>query len=155
MSEQEGRSDSRGFTLVEVVIVLVLLAIAAGVAVPALLEMTRESRGSRRTADEIGTLLQRTRRTALDRGTAVTLTLSPVDGRYWVSTSEWPDDQPVAAGALELDPGVRVLSAAPRVRFRFDAAGRGAGDPVLVEDAGPGVIVGLAPWTGEPFVRTR
>jgi len=133
----------RGFTLVEVVVVIAILGITAAAVVPALARATTEddlTRGAR----ALGDVLDAARSRALERTRSVSVTLVPETGRYWVSAGA----EPLDSGILGLDPGVRLQSPAPRPSFRFDPLGTADGDSVLLVGPSGARALSLDRWTG-------
>jgi general secretion pathway protein H len=137
--------SARGFTLMEVVVVLLVLGIAAGAAVPAFRGAGAETPVDASTR-EVLTLLRSARRLAVDRTTSVTLMLEPATGRYWVSTTA---SDSLRADSLSLPPGTRLVAAAPRVRFAFERDGSASGEPIAVEGEGRRVPILLDRWSGD------
>jgi prepilin-type N-terminal cleavage/methylation domain-containing protein len=133
----------RGFTLLEVLVVLALLAITAAAAVPAFL--SDHDRGPEREgATALAAALTRVRDGARESGAPATLVLSPSDGRIWLvwRDSTVVDQVPLAAGvqlaALRGD----------RVECRFDPAGTATPFAVTVRGH-VNIAVQVAWWSGE------
>ncbi len=144
----------RGFTLVEVLLVLVILGITATVAVPAFGRLTARDEAAE-SSRELLELLRKVRGTAIDRGVATTLTLDPGTGRYWVSAGSKDGREDLAAGTLSLTTQLTLATRAPRVRWTFAPTGAAYGDSVFVRGpSGLAVVVGADPWTGELYART-
>lgn len=136
-----------GFTLVEMVVVLVILSIAAAAVAPALLRPSAPAEVE--AAAQVVKMLGGARRLAVERGEAVSLTLDPA-ARTWRAAAE-PVGDSLAAGALELPPGVAIAPAgAPR--FVFRPLGGAAGGPLTLAVEGRTVRVDVDRWTGEARV---
>jgi prepilin-type N-terminal cleavage/methylation domain-containing protein len=134
----------RGFTLVEVVVVIAILGITAAAVVPALARATAEddlTRGAR----ALGEVLDAARTRALERAISVRVAFVPETGRYWVTAAE----QVLDSGAFALDPAVRLQSPSARPTFRFDPLGTADGDSVLLVGSSGARALNLDRWTGE------
>ena len=144
----------RGFTLVEMLLVLVILGITAGVAVPAFGRLTEKDETAE-AARELETLLRRARTTALERGRATTLSLDPASGRFELSLGGAEREGP-AAGILNLE-AAELLAPAGRARLRWTFApdGPAFGDSVAVRGPSGTLLVGVERWTGEPYARAN
>ena len=147
-STAPGRS-STGFTLAEIVVVLVILGVAAGAVVPALLEKSGPEDPAVQTAEHLATLLRSARHRAVSGGEATVLVLDAGNGRYWL------EGDSVQSGVVTRGPGVTLSATASRVRFEFSSTGVAWGEPVIVSGAGRVATVRLDPWTGEAGVQTR
>jgi type IV fimbrial biogenesis protein FimT len=111
--------SSQGFTLVELMIAMVVLAILAGIAVPLYRDLIADQR-NRATANDLHSALVLARSEAVKRNTQITL--SPVG--TW--TAGWRIPNPTAGQPdllnHSLAPGVTVSSAAAAITF--GASGR-------------------------------
>ena len=137
----------RGFTLLELMVVLVLLALTAAAAVPAFLG-NRALAADERVARLIADLLTQTRDAARTSGAAATLVLTaPIDqigGRYWITTRDSS-----STGLLSLPNGVRVTGLAnARTQCRFDPAGPATACAITVHGA-RARTVRVNAWSGE------
>lgn len=139
---------ARGFSLVEVVVVLLILSVSAAVAVPAYRSAGAEG-PEVRTADELLGVLRTARRLALREGATVEVAIDPANGRWWVLTEgRSTSAQPVREGTFALHGDVRIASSAERARFVFSPTRVLRADPVVVMAAGRSVRVTADPWTG-------
>jgi Tfp pilus assembly protein FimT len=128
-------------TLIELVVVIALMAIIAGVSAPALASLDRPRNTS---GLDVVTLLRRSRATAIQRGVVVTVTIDPATARYWVD----PPDTAVAV--LNLSPQTALSARSPRVHFRFGPDGQSVTDePLFVHQGAAANSIVLEPWTGE------
>lgn len=143
------RQGRAGFTLVEIVVVLLVLGVAAGAVAPALLRDGGPQDPVDRTAEELAALLRSARHRAVAEGQATVLVLDPASGRYWL------EGDSVREGVVERAPGVTLSAATPRVRFEFASTGGAWGQPVVVAGAVRGAVVTVDPWTGEAGVQAR
>jgi prepilin-type N-terminal cleavage/methylation domain-containing protein len=143
---------SRGLTLVEVVVVLAIVGLSAAVALPALGGLVDADPSP---AAPLARLLDRSRRTAMERSVPVTVMLLPATARYWVWSDGAQARAALADGVLPLAGGVRLAAPRPRVRIRFDPMGRATGDSVAVWSAGGAELVTVDPWTGAVRVTAR
>jgi prepilin-type N-terminal cleavage/methylation domain-containing protein len=129
------RSDSRGFTLLEVVVVLVLLSVALALSVPSLVPPRAGSDDPRQR------LIDTARRTAVRRAESLALAIEP-DGRWTIASSDRSDPRVVRTGRLD-DPSGGALGVivtplgACWIEGDFARAGAPALDPVRCRLAGP------------------
>lgn len=139
---------SRGFTLVEVLVVLVLLGIAAAVVVPALPRIAEEDPLAR-SGEEVTNVLRRARRTALERGAPIALTVDTEASRYWVEIYERGEWRPLTQDVLSLSPRVSLTAERGRARFVFRPNGSALGDALAVRDGARGTRIAVDPWLGD------
>jgi prepilin-type N-terminal cleavage/methylation domain-containing protein len=134
---------SRGFTLLEVLVVLTLVAITAAAAVPAFLA-DREQGAEREVATALATALARVRDGARSSAAPATLVLSPRDARMWLV---WRDS--IATEQLALAPGIELAAAqSDRVQCRFEPTGTATPCEVTIRGRAS-VPVRVDAWTGE------
>ena len=140
-------SARRGFTLIELMVVLVLLAVTAAAAVPAFLGDSTSS-PERRVATVLSDMLVRTRDAARETGAEATLVLAPADGRYWLTTRD-----SVLSGVLPLAyESVRIGErGVERTECHFDPAGKATPCSIVVHGAHD-LRVRVDGWSGE--IRT-
>ena len=134
----------RGFTLLELMVVLVLLAITAAAAVPAFLGNTNAT-AERRVATALGDALAQARGVARETGAPATFVLSPADGRYWLAAGD-----SVTTGVLPLArDGVRLaIDGGERQQCRFEPAGPATSCAITVR-GGRELTVRVDAWSGE------
>ncbi|MDB4912810.1 MAG: hypothetical protein JWM95_454 [Gemmatimonadetes bacterium] len=131
------------FTLLELMIVLVILAITAGAAVPAYLSRQPGTR-ERQAAGDVVELLMRARAFAREHGVTASFTLSPADGKYWLVTHD-----SLGAGTVVLPSGVRFGEALPsRMECRFEPAGMATPCSIRIRGVRT-VVVRVNEWSGE------
>lgn len=135
----------QGMTLMEVVVVLAILGIGVVVVVPAVQEIRAVS-PVERSSQQLQSLLQGARRTAAERSVAVTVTIDPASGRYWINAG--PGDS-IRSGVLALGPGMSLAGGQFRVRFAFDPTGPASGDPLALEGHGVRLPLQVDRWSGE------
>jgi type II secretion system protein H len=151
MTSRPSYAGPPGFTLVEVLVVILVLSLAAGVVAPALLGPG--GRGdAEQAAEDVVALLRAARRTAVEEGITVSVRLDPATGRYWVAEGDG-GHRHRAAGRVSLVNGVRLVAAEPRPRFTFLAVGGASGEVVLVQGPADQALVRVDPWTGDPRVE--
>lgn len=142
-----------GFTLIEVLVVLLVLGVMAGVTVPALAALTERKEPAKEFASELRSLLIGGKRLAIERGVAVVVLLDPKTGRYEIEpmgsvSTEAALPEPAMEGTLEIPSGVRFLSTNGPLRFRFDRLGSASGPVInLRADTGLQVWISVSPWT--------
>lgn len=130
-----------GYTLIELMVVIALIAIVAGVIVPALASLDAQVRPSD-AGQAVRSLVARARSAALTSGTDVTLTIDPQSGRFWMSS---PDTQ----GTLALAHGQTLVSNEPRVRFIAHRSGELDADGLAIRDGNRVTAIQFDRWTGE------
>jgi prepilin-type N-terminal cleavage/methylation domain-containing protein len=139
---------SRGFTLVEMVVVLALIGILAGVTVPALESLDSRDPAAA-AAEPVMGALDAARRTALRDARATTLTIDPRTAQYAITEASDSGRAIVQQGVLALAAGVRLETSEPRLRFRFEPGGSVYADSFVVRFAGGASPIVLDPWMGD------
>ena len=141
-----------GFTLLEVVVVITLLAVVAAVTVPALRTMEPRDDLDRATRDVVR-LLRAARSTALDRGSGVTLLLDPGRAAWWIDRDSAGMAVRVAEGTFDFPEQVSLSGQTERLVFRFEPTGRTDADSFFVRSSNGSARIRVDPWNGEPDVR--
>ena len=138
-SARVGRDDRRGFTLIEMVVALAIVALAFGVALPAFRRVDAGTDLDRATT-RVQTLFRMARDSAVRGGLPVTVVVDSATGLVWVDTP-----QPLALAnahvrdSLTAPPDQDEMD--PSARLRADLApAMGAGADSLLE---PGSTLGL------------
>lgn len=134
-----------GFTLLEIVIVLILMGITGAVVLPALLRAATPNSADTMAAPLVQ-LLQSAQRAATARDVAVTVTLDPVTAAYRAEADG--ADSALAAGVLPLAATVRLTADSVRARFLFWPDGSAYGDSLMVRNGATTVVVRVDPWNG-------
>ena len=142
----------RGFTLLEMLVVLVVIATVTAVTVPAITRLNDEDELTG-AARELVTLLERARATSVEQGVPVTMTINPVSGRYWLRVGRSLAPEVFRPGTVSLNPGVTLASTLDRVTFSFDPLGPAHGDSLYVRAPSGGSLIGVERWTGRLYVR--
>lgn len=126
---RSGRRRSRGFTLVEILVVVAVLAVIAAIAIPNV-QGVMESYRLQTATSMLASKLNEARMNALKRNRSVWLELDVASGRALVRTTG------SAGSTLELGaPGLLpsgVSFADPVVTIRFDSVGRPTNPPPRV-----------------------
>ena len=135
-----------GFTLIEVIIVLALLGLTAGLAVPALLSVLQPD-GRHESVHAAHELLEAGRSLALERGTRVEIVVDSAGGRYWVSTNEDPVHA-IISGSIPLPDGARLELSHARARFVWDGRGAATADTLVIVTGEGRTRLTVVPWTG-------
>jgi prepilin-type N-terminal cleavage/methylation domain-containing protein len=143
---------ARGFTLVEIVVVLAIAGLAAAVAVPALGSVLRADSSP---SAPVAELLDKARRSAMERERRVTVVVSPETGRYWVWADTLNGRTSLASGILALGNGATFERTQPRLTVAFDALGAASGDTLVVRTAQGTDLVTADRWTGEVHAIRR
>ena len=150
-----GRSGGGGYTLVELVVVLAIMALAAVVVAPALFRP--EAQGNERVIRTLAEANAEASNAAVAVGGDAEVWLNTLDGR-WVSllrpggSAAWDT---LGSGSVSA-PGVRLEAAgAPWAVFRFDARGRASGPAVTAHGTDGMATLRPDPWTGRLHVAHR
>lgn len=144
----------RGFTLVEMLVVIVILAIVSAVTIPAFRSNSDDQLAN--AVRVITTLMQRSRQTAIERGENVTLVVDAEHARYWAvvhGTSR--ADSVVSYGAIEMSSGATLSSDALRSRFLFEPSGSASGPSLVVKVDSRAAVIALDRWTGDAHAQTQ
>jgi prepilin-type N-terminal cleavage/methylation domain-containing protein len=120
-------SPPRGFTLLEMLVTLLLMAVAAALAVPAL-------RSIYRPAPSVGTLLPLAREAAVRRGETIFLRID-ASGRWRLEGAASASAEALGSGRIEPFPGLPItLVVSPLGACALDAESA-ARDPAISVDA--------------------
>lgn len=135
-------SVRNGFTLVELVVVLVLLGVILSVVTPALV-----TSGAEDDAAAVVELLRSSRQTAIATARSINLTIDPAALRAWV-VSDAGTSRLDTTFIIAVPPGTTLRAAGRRVRFHFSPDGSGWGDTLIVSTARSAARVYLAAPSG-------
>ncbi len=138
-----------GFTLVEVLTVVVVIGIAAAVAVPALRPPREQSAGA--AAEALRRVYAEARGEAAARGVPVVVVLETATDSFAVfAEREAGVRELIRAGQLPLPPDGSVLGGREgRAHARFTPLGRARADRVTLVDGDDRLEVRVDAWTGE------
>ena len=143
-----------GFTLIEMIVVLIVVAIIAGLTAPALMRLGETSEDTSDAAP-LAALLRGARREAIERGATVTVVLDPEEARYRADTSSPRGAGLLKQGQLSLGDGVVLESDSLRVRFTFRPDGSVLGDTLTIRGRWESSRLSIDQWTGAIHVDAR
>lgn len=143
----------RGFTLVEISIVLVITAIASGLVIPALVDLGRTPQ--RRTAESLMSLLNASRKLAIEHNVTVTVVLDPKSGDYRVDSTGYYGAGLVVQSQIDLLGMESMATDAPRLNYAFQPTGAALGDTVRIRGSDSSVVVSVDPWSGVAFAAKQ
>lgn len=150
MTQVRRARNRRGFSLLEMIVVLTILAAIAGAVAPAMQRGVAEDE-LQETTRQFTSLYDRAYRTAVSRSVAVTLSIDVGNRRYWVVAAEPRGDTVVANGLLSLQPGERLEAAVPRLTIRFGPTGGVTlADAVVLRGPANAVSLTSISWRGSP-----
>jgi prepilin-type N-terminal cleavage/methylation domain-containing protein len=143
----------RGFTLVEMTIVLLILTIASAVVVPAMIAFGRDRvpQGS----DLIIQLLRESRSLAIRQAATVTVVLDPETGHFRVDSVSAMGAGRVVEDTLELGAVEYLETDLPRLRYVFVPSGAAFADTVTVRGGDSTRIIIVDPWSGRAYAPAR
>lgn len=134
----------RGYTLVEIIVVLAILAVMATAAVPALGVWLNRKPDA---VEAVAALVRGVRARALSEARAFTLTINPRTGGWLADDGESDPTK----GALKLgDAGLSAVG--DRIVIRFASTGGAEGGKVVVREHGLTTVIRADPWTGEVHI---
>lgn len=153
----------RGFTLVELVVVLLLIAVATAVTAPAFLDEEPRLDDIDAATQRVSLLFRLARDSAVHAGTPVTVSIDSITHTAWLVTGADAEsgaaasNVPRPAGALHVTPGesldlpasVRIEMARARARFRFMPGGAAFGDTIVLRTGAAVRSITVNPWTGD------
>ena len=143
-----------GFTLIEMIVVLIVIAVIAGLTAPAMMRMAAPEVDASDAAPVAG-LLRAARRQAIEGGSVVTLILDPEEARYRADTSGPRGSGRLSEGPISIGEDVTLESDSLRVRFTFRPDGSVFGDTVIVHGRYASARVSVDRWTGAVRVDAR
>ena len=166
-----------GFTVIEIVVVLLIISIAAALAAPAFRSFFEEDDLTAAT-HRFETLFAFARDSAIHGGRPVTVLVDSVSGRVWLDTPAAdidPDTMPAvepgrAFGSQAMRPGtqrmdgvdegepldlpasIRIELTKARARFTFAPSGAAYADSLVLSSTLGTRLLTLNPWTGDVVV---
>jgi type II secretion system protein H len=172
MTSRAGRA---GFTLVEIIVVLVIIAVATAFTLPAFLEPRAED-DMTAAARRIDALFRLARDSAVRGGVPITVAIDSATGVVWLvperiataaahsapgSRLTAPTtairsvrrDAADAGESLDLRPSVRLELSAARAGFLFTPGGAAFGDTLVLRTATRSLTITLDPWTGHAIAH--
>lgn len=147
----------RGYTLIEVMVVLVVLGVAASVVGPELARFV--ALGADRTVQDLVAAAELARDRAVVSGGTATLAIETRSGAWLIYPGVRPraDATPLASGTVRLPEGVTLAAggSAPWAFLRFDAVGRARADRLIVSERGSQRELFVDPWTASLVATAR
>jgi prepilin-type N-terminal cleavage/methylation domain-containing protein len=156
------RSGNRsGFTLVELTVVLIILAVMGGLAVPAFKRLVEED-DTTVAMRRVEALFKIARDSAVNSGAPVTVWIDSATSNVWLISAK-PDSAALDtvpqrhAGDIRLTPGepmplpeaVHIELTKTRARFRFSPSGAVFADSLVLRTVTDSLLITLNPWTGD------
>jgi type IV fimbrial biogenesis protein FimT len=153
MTTRRTRIGRRGFTLLEMIVVLAIMGVAAGLVAPALVSFgAQQPAGS---ADALLALLRDARLFAIQHNDLVTLRLDPTTLEYEADTSGVFGTGVLAMGKLDLGGALSLSTDQPRLRYVFQPTGAAFADTVLIHGGDRAQWVGVDSWSGVASAQAR
>ena len=143
-----------GFTLIEMIVVLIIIAVLAGLTAPAMARMVSPHLDDG-DALPVAALFRSARREAVERGLVVSVTLDAANARYRADSAGVRGTGLLSEGTLELDEGVSLETESLRVFFTFRPDGSVFGDTITVRSRWSTSRVSIDRWTGAIHVDAR
>ena len=160
-SPDRPKSNENGFTLVEMTVVIIILAVMAGVAIPAFRNWVQEDDLTIATR-RLESLFKLARDSAVYSGSPMTVWMDSATSSVWlvgVSSdttapdtlkSRRPGEIAIKPGeSIELPSSGRIELTHARARFRFAASGAVFADSLTLVSATQSRLLTLHPWTGD------
>ena len=138
----------RGFTLWELVVVMVVLAITLGVGVPAYVRFGATSATT--PTDELLDLLRDARASAVRLRATVALVVDPKSGAFRLDTITAAGAGVLRADTLSVDARRAIATDSLRLRYLFRPTGAAFGDTVRIRGVDGERIVAVDTWNGTP-----
>ena len=145
--------NRRGFTLMEMGVCLVIMAIAAAVVTPAISRMGagKPENG----ADKLLKLLQQARNFSIERNYTVNVRIDPVTSRFRVDTSGTNGLGILADSTLDLAASETLETNLDRLQYTFRPTGAVMGDSVIIRGIGTSSLLSVNAFTGEAKLVQR
>ncbi|HEV8356846.1 MAG TPA: prepilin-type N-terminal cleavage/methylation domain-containing protein [Gemmatimonadales bacterium] len=141
-----------GFTLLELVVVLVIVGLLTAVSVPRTADRAEENPAGAAASQVVG-LLRSARTLALSRAEAVSVRLDPSTHAFLVTVERGDSAQETSRGALTIPRDVTLAGDTSGAGFRFAATGVAQGETLYVRHDRATVAVWVDRWTGAAHVR--
>ncbi|MGH7562779.1 MAG: prepilin-type N-terminal cleavage/methylation domain-containing protein [Gemmatimonadales bacterium] len=138
----------KGFTLVEVVVVLLILGLVAATAMPAL-PSVRALTPAEEARLQVVALVAHARKSALDRAATATLRINAAS-LAWRLTIASADSAQTEEGKLHLPEGATLADPDGSILARFYPDGTADAEPIVAQGGGQTEVVRLNRWTGVP-----
>jgi Tfp pilus assembly protein FimT len=137
------------------IVVVAILGVVLGVSVPAIRD-ARSTNPLDETTREASALLDRARRSAVERAAPVTIVIDPITRRYWVRLSAGAAAADTTiVDSLGVIAGVTIDTLPERVVIAFARTGEARGDTLVLRWHDHTATVSADAWTGDAHVATR
>ena len=143
----------RGFTLWEMAMVMVILAVLTSIAVPALVSFGEDR--PRTSTDQLLDLVNDSRRVAIRHNVMATLLIDPETGHYRVDTVGTNGLGLVVEDTLDIGASELLETELPRLRYMFRPTGAAFGDTVVIKGMDSTRVLTVDRWSGVAYARVR
>jgi general secretion pathway protein H len=141
------RARRGGFTLIEMIVVLMILAVATAVTVPALRAPPVEDDFTI-AMKRVDDMFRFARDSSVRAGLPLTIAIDSATGNVWLLSDEDSSSGVAEGEPLDLPVGFSIELTKARARFRFLPSGAAFADSLTLRSNGATRIISVDPWSG-------